>query len=385
MAEYTIELRELISRGYKLALTDYPIFDENYRHYLNQKIIDHYYFREIGQETPDRFNFCLRRKMNEIMPYYNELYKTALLPFDPFVTELSETKSVLDKIIKNNRINSANENLNGNSDSRIASKSTDRISENSNVNQTTRDTTERTGQDTLTNNLKETNNDEQTTTNNLSENGTAKNTRTNDLEENNTTTNSSNRTRTATELNEFSDVPQTQRNVNTTQYPDGRIVTTGTDYVTTTDSKTATENENKTDNGTSNTTNTGTVTDNGTTTRTNTGTVTIENNRVKNNTGTAVTDKTDSIEENGTFNNASEREYNNTTNLDSEQNTIIKNNNQRTTIDVSDGNEQNKSSITQSGRKGYSPAVLLAEYRKTILNIDLMIINELEHLFMEVF
>ena len=48
MSKYTIELRELVGRGYGLALSDYPIFDERHRASLNQKIIDHYYFREIG-------------------------------------------------------------------------------------------------------------------------------------------------------------------------------------------------------------------------------------------------------------------------------------------------------------------------------------------------
>lgn len=78
MAKYTIELRTLISIGYELDLKTYPIFDESYRTQLNDKIINHYYFHEIGTETPDRFNFYLKQKMNEIMPLYNQLYKNKL-------------------------------------------------------------------------------------------------------------------------------------------------------------------------------------------------------------------------------------------------------------------------------------------------------------------
>ena len=87
MAEYTMELRELIQRHYPLSLDKYPIFNEEHRHVLNDKIIQHFWYREIGQETPDRFNRMLARKMNEIMPYYNQMYLSTLIEFDPLATE----------------------------------------------------------------------------------------------------------------------------------------------------------------------------------------------------------------------------------------------------------------------------------------------------------
>lgn len=58
----------------KLGLNDYPIFSEDHRPVLNDTIIRHFYFREIGQETFAQFRFILRRTMFEIMPYYNMLY-----------------------------------------------------------------------------------------------------------------------------------------------------------------------------------------------------------------------------------------------------------------------------------------------------------------------
>lgn len=88
MAYYTIQLRKLLERtDYQLPLNEYPIFDENYRNVLNKKIVDHYYFREIGAETPGQFNFYLKRLMNEIMPYYNQLYKSKLIEFNPLQTK----------------------------------------------------------------------------------------------------------------------------------------------------------------------------------------------------------------------------------------------------------------------------------------------------------
>lgn len=83
MSRYTIELRYLIEGNYDLGLKDYPIFDESYREQLNNKIIQHYYFREIGFETEALFKNRLNQKMNEIMPYYNQMYESSKLKIDP--------------------------------------------------------------------------------------------------------------------------------------------------------------------------------------------------------------------------------------------------------------------------------------------------------------
>lgn len=104
MSKYTTELRFVCetasgldeSKGYndvnqvleachsKIFNFDYPIFDETYRPVLEKKILKHYYTREIGSETVGRWKLWLDARMNEIMPYYNLLYKSALLEFDPF-------------------------------------------------------------------------------------------------------------------------------------------------------------------------------------------------------------------------------------------------------------------------------------------------------------
>lgn len=70
----------------KLFSFDFPIYDESYRSILETKIIKHYYFREIGAETYGLFKFWLDTKLNEIMPYYNQLYKTAVIEFNPLYT-----------------------------------------------------------------------------------------------------------------------------------------------------------------------------------------------------------------------------------------------------------------------------------------------------------
>lgn len=96
MSKYTTELRWIVeqtlndagkpltednwSYAYKaLGLDDYPLFDEGYRETLNNKIIRHYYTREIGAETAGRFRMFVRDAMHLIMPYYNQLYESERL------------------------------------------------------------------------------------------------------------------------------------------------------------------------------------------------------------------------------------------------------------------------------------------------------------------
>ena len=64
MSVFTIDLRRLLGTGFDIGLRDYPIWDEDYRGILNQKLIDHYFMYEIGAETPELFKFYLNRTMN---------------------------------------------------------------------------------------------------------------------------------------------------------------------------------------------------------------------------------------------------------------------------------------------------------------------------------
>ena len=95
MAVYTVQLKTLIENHFDIGLKDYPIFDENYRNILNEKIINHYLFNEIGMETAELFKFYLNTTMREIMPYYNQLYKSELLEFNPLYD--SDLTTVYDK------------------------------------------------------------------------------------------------------------------------------------------------------------------------------------------------------------------------------------------------------------------------------------------------
>lgn len=95
----------IIQSAPKIFNFDFPIFDEEYRLPLEVKILRTYYTREICEETVGLWKLRLQTKLCNIMPYYNQLYKSALLEFDVFAdvdyTEVNDgsTHDNLQKII----------------------------------------------------------------------------------------------------------------------------------------------------------------------------------------------------------------------------------------------------------------------------------------------
>lgn len=78
MATYTIELRTLIEEyGFRL-FDDYAFYtdDKKVKADFEKLFIETFYFHEIGCETPERFKWMLKAKLNRIMPYYKQLYQT---------------------------------------------------------------------------------------------------------------------------------------------------------------------------------------------------------------------------------------------------------------------------------------------------------------------
>lgn len=77
------EVDEIVEASRRKIFGDYPIFDENYRAILETKILKHYYTREISEETVGLWKLRLNSRMNEIMPYFNKLYNSELIEFNP--------------------------------------------------------------------------------------------------------------------------------------------------------------------------------------------------------------------------------------------------------------------------------------------------------------
>lgn len=75
---------DIVSRSWNKIFTSKAVFfDEEYRSVLCQKILKHYYLREIGSETVGIWKLWMNTRLEEIMPFYNQLYKSALLEFNP--------------------------------------------------------------------------------------------------------------------------------------------------------------------------------------------------------------------------------------------------------------------------------------------------------------
>lgn len=105
MATYTIELRTLIENGVEIFDFNYPFYDESKRHDFEQDFIRHFYFREIGQETIDKFKYYLEDKFKTVFPYYNKLLEASEVEYNLLdhyrLEETMERDIVNDSEVKN--------------------------------------------------------------------------------------------------------------------------------------------------------------------------------------------------------------------------------------------------------------------------------------------
>lgn len=124
----------------KLFDFNYPIFDESYRSHLESLICLHYYRREIGFETVGLFKMYLERTMKEIMPYYNQLYKSELLEFNPFY-DVNLTRDHVNK--HNGEESSKSDSItNAKGSNADTTKNTEKVVDNSTEGSSSRDETE---------------------------------------------------------------------------------------------------------------------------------------------------------------------------------------------------------------------------------------------------
>ena len=118
MATYTMELRnyiEMWTQDETLPISDvieigrqhlfdftYPFFDENYRKVFETNFIRKFYMKEIGFETEGLFKFQLETWLNINMPYFNKLFESELIDYDPLIN--SEMK--VTHVKKNDKVQS---------------------------------------------------------------------------------------------------------------------------------------------------------------------------------------------------------------------------------------------------------------------------------------
>lgn len=86
MAQVTVELRKLIQlNNFELFDFPYEFDDPKFRAQIEQSVIDYYYNYEIGTETPDEFKRRFEAKWLSFIDYYNLLYNTTLLSYNPLI------------------------------------------------------------------------------------------------------------------------------------------------------------------------------------------------------------------------------------------------------------------------------------------------------------
>lgn len=378
---FTVTLIDLLKTGFVPALDDYPIFSEEYRKTLNDKIINHYMFREICCDAPDKFNFYLKRKMNEIMPYYNKMYEAECVKWNFLETDYQteKNKEIINEEHLHNKTNAKNTAKIGkyNKENLINDKQNIETNADNNITAATTNTANITNNASAVNDLTETTNTESTRTDNLTENttGNKTNNTASDITESETIDKGT--------IEIFSDMPQATATNTVTFNSDGSVDMSNQGYATTVKNikdKTSTDKNSNTQTNT---------TESSTNETKNTGTQTTVLDSTAKNTGTV----TNTSESNGT-NNSNSNTNETQTKTENASITKTENGSNIEKINLSDiENELNKTDIstgrdiirTISGRKNISPADLIIKYRESIVNIDMLIIKDLNKLFYEVY
>ena len=116
MSKYTLELRYLYEDE-KFNLFDFPynLYDNDLKPWFEEKFFQHFMFYEIGFDTIGMFKQRLMSKLNDIFPYYKQLYETEI-----------RTKGIdfmLNKDLKESYVRELTSNSNSNQESNVTSNS----------------------------------------------------------------------------------------------------------------------------------------------------------------------------------------------------------------------------------------------------------------------
>ena len=396
---------------------DFPLFDDNYRKALCIKILRHFYTREICEETVGLWKLRLNDKLNMIMPYYNQLYESELIKINPLYT-VNYTKNHNDS---GGDVRVINEKTTG---SEVGSGSNSGVrNTSSNENETNKGTRKTTNSETGTNKGTRDTTSSETgkivtdTTNTVNESGSSSSEKTTNQTNSGTTSNTINSTvttstnvegthnETSNQTNvsdkvetlsqRYSDTPQgglngindnnyltnvTLNNNDVTQETKNNVTTNGGDKSTTTGNSTTNQTDSGENSGKVETSETGKGSNssekseigNSTENNSKNGSVKISDDysTTKNDTGSITDDYATTNSGTGKI----EDNYSNSNKRDTSGNR-----------DMSDAITTTRAYIEHvMGSNNRSDSSLLNEYRTTFLNIDEMIINELNDLFMNI-
>ena len=79
MSKYTLELSYLYNDNiFKLFDFPYNLYDNDLKPWFEEKFFQHFMFYEIGFDSVAMFKQRLMSKLNDIFPYYKQLYETEI-------------------------------------------------------------------------------------------------------------------------------------------------------------------------------------------------------------------------------------------------------------------------------------------------------------------
>lgn len=142
MAATTVELRTLLERtDFRLFDFDYTFDDSKFKPVLEQAVLDFFYDYEIAFETPDMFKRRFIARWRRVMYYYNKLYNTTLLQYNPLIN--AKMSEALEQLSNSTTDTTSHSTASGTSDS-----TTDGTSESTTTGDTTNHQTTVTDSDT---------------------------------------------------------------------------------------------------------------------------------------------------------------------------------------------------------------------------------------------
>ena len=116
MSKYTLELRYIYEdENFKLFDFPYNLYDNDLKPWFEEKFFQHFMFYEIGFDTIRMFKQRLMSKLNDIFPYYKQLYETEI--------RSKGIDFMLNKDLKESYVRELTSNSNSNQETNVSSNS----------------------------------------------------------------------------------------------------------------------------------------------------------------------------------------------------------------------------------------------------------------------
>ena len=114
MSKYTLQLRYIYEdENYNLFDFPYNLYDNDLKPWFEEKFYHHFMFYEIGFDTIGMFKQRLMSKLNDIFPYYKQLYETEI--------RAKGIDFMLNKDLKESYVRELTSNSNSNQESNVTS------------------------------------------------------------------------------------------------------------------------------------------------------------------------------------------------------------------------------------------------------------------------